>query len=103
MTAQNLCSIRDSRNLISFHRFIGDGERSDETDSQLSGCIVGGFPTLSSRTILTRQSRNQKWMLRLAASYQLSAISRQLPENCLLFAFNFTNKGLINDELQNLE
>ena len=34
-------------------------------------------------------------MLRLAASYQLSAISRQLPDACLLIAFNFTHQGLM--------
>ncbi len=33
-------------------------------------------------------------MSRLAASYQPSAISGQLPDNCLLFAFNFTHQGL---------
>jgi hypothetical protein len=37
-------------------------------------------------------------MLRLAASYRLSEISLQLPENRLLFAFNFTDQGLMRPD-----
>jgi hypothetical protein len=37
----------------------------------------------------------QPKLARLAASYQQSAVNHQLPENCLLFAFNFAHQGLV--------